>query len=109
MILASHSRQTLPAAGTHIAPTLDTPEGHGVLLTVFCHVTFYVLRISDCAVVHWRRFENDFVALAHHSGVSLCGTLFAVLSLRYQQLHLFQIRVRHAAPHTHCCCRWLHR
>lgn len=37
-------------------------------------------------------FHNDFINLAHNMGVYLYDDLLAVVSLRYQTIHILQIR-----------------
>lgn len=37
-------------------------------------------------------FQNDFVNLAHNMGVFLYDDLLAIVSLRYQTIHILQIR-----------------
>lgn len=37
-------------------------------------------------------FVNDFVNLAHNTGVFLYDDLLAIVSLRYQIIHILQIR-----------------
>ncbi|XP_010437418.1 PREDICTED: light-mediated development protein DET1 [Camelina sativa] len=55
-------------------------------------ITFILLRLDDGVVLDERAFHHDFVNLAHNMGVFLYDDLLAILSLRYQRIHLLQIR-----------------
>ncbi|KAG7615459.1 Light-mediated development protein DET1 [Arabidopsis thaliana] len=55
-------------------------------------ITFVLLRLDDGVVLDKRVFLHDFVNLAHNMGVFLYDDLLAILSLRYQRIHLLQIR-----------------
>ncbi|CAH8272810.1 unnamed protein product [Arabidopsis lyrata] len=55
-------------------------------------ITFILLRLDDGDVLDERVFLHDFVNLAHNMGVFLYDDLLAILSLRYQRIHLLQIR-----------------
>ncbi|CAL9232284.1 unnamed protein product [Arabidopsis halleri] len=55
-------------------------------------ITFILLRLDDGVVLDERVFLHDFVNLAHNMGVFLYDDLLAILSLRYQRIHLLQIR-----------------
>ncbi|XP_019090681.1 PREDICTED: light-mediated development protein DET1-like [Camelina sativa] len=55
-------------------------------------ITFILVRLDDGVVLDERAFHHDFVNLAHNMGVFLYDDLLAILSLRYQRIHLLQIR-----------------
>lgn len=48
--------------------------------------------MEDGAKLDQRVFCNDFVNLAHSMGVFLYDDLLAIVSLRYQRIHILQIR-----------------
>lgn len=55
-------------------------------------ITFVLLRLDDGVVLDERVFLHDFVNLAYNMGVFLYDDLLAILSLRFQKIHLLQIR-----------------
>uniref|UniRef100_A0A1J3D9M5 Light-mediated development protein DET1 n=1 Tax=Noccaea caerulescens TaxID=107243 RepID=A0A1J3D9M5_NOCCA len=55
-------------------------------------ITFVLLRLDDGVILDERVFLHDFVNLAYNMGVFLYDDLLAILSLRYQKIHLLQIR-----------------
>ncbi|RYR10351.1 hypothetical protein Ahy_B05g078817 isoform E [Arachis hypogaea] len=55
-------------------------------------ITFHLLRLEDGFVLDEKVFCNDFVNLAHNMGVFLYDDLLAIVSLRYQIIHILQIR-----------------
>ncbi|XP_062095827.1 light-mediated development protein DET1 [Humulus lupulus] len=55
-------------------------------------ITFHLLRLEDGVVLDEKVFNDDFVNLAHNMGVFLHDDLLAVVSLRYQTIHILQIR-----------------
>ncbi|KAM7491055.1 hypothetical protein LguiA_033976 [Lonicera macranthoides] len=55
-------------------------------------ITFHLLRLEDGVVLDERVFRNDYVNLAHNMGVFLYDDLLALVSLRYQRIHILQIR-----------------
>lgn len=50
------------------------------------------IRLEDGVILDERVFHNDFVNLAHNMGVFLYDDLLAIVSLRYQTVHILQIR-----------------
>lgn len=48
--------------------------------------------MEDGVVLDERVFRNDYVNLAHSMGVFLYDNLLAIVSLRYQRIHILQIR-----------------
>ncbi|XP_023526408.1 light-mediated development protein DET1-like isoform X2 [Cucurbita pepo subsp. pepo] len=55
-------------------------------------ITFHLLRLEDGEILDVKVFVNDFVNLAHNTGVFLYDDLLAIVSLRYQIVHILQIR-----------------
>lgn len=55
-------------------------------------ITFHLLRLEDGAILGERVFHNDYVNLAHSIGAFLYDDLLAIVSLRYQRIHILQIR-----------------
>ncbi|XVE49666.1 hypothetical protein DITRI_Ditri01bG0099700 [Diplodiscus trichospermus] len=55
-------------------------------------ITFHLLRLEDGVILDEKVFHNDYVNLAHNMGVFLYDDLLAVVSLRYQTIHILQIR-----------------
>lgn len=51
-----------------------------------------MIRLEDGTVLDEKVFHNDFVNLTHSMGVFLYDDLLAILSLRYQTVHILQIR-----------------
>lgn len=49
-------------------------------------------RLEDGVVLDERVFCNDYINLAHSMGVFLFDDLLAIVSLRYQRIHILQIR-----------------
>lgn len=50
------------------------------------------IRLEDGVVLDEKVFCNDFVNLTHNMGLFLYDDLLAILSLRYQTVHILQIR-----------------
>uniref|UniRef100_A0A5B7A0W9 Putative light-mediated development protein DET1 isoform X2 n=1 Tax=Davidia involucrata TaxID=16924 RepID=A0A5B7A0W9_DAVIN len=55
-------------------------------------ITFHLLRLEDGVILDERVFRNDYVNLVHSMGVFLYDDLLAIVSLRYQTIHILQIR-----------------
>ncbi|KAG4972841.1 hypothetical protein JHK87_029662 [Glycine soja] len=55
-------------------------------------ITFHLLRLEDGEILDKKVFSNDFVNLTHNMGVFLYDDLLAIVSLRYQTIHILQIR-----------------
>ncbi|KAL6585659.1 acid phosphatase det1 [Orobanche minor] len=55
-------------------------------------ITFHLVRMEDGVILDEKVFHNDYINLAHNMGVYLYDDLVAVLSLRYQRIHILQIR-----------------
>lgn len=48
--------------------------------------------MEDGVILDERVFCNDYINLAHSMGVFLYDDLVAIVSLRYQRIHILQIR-----------------
>ncbi|KAI5659064.1 hypothetical protein M9H77_27857 [Catharanthus roseus] len=55
-------------------------------------ISFHLLRLEDGVLLDERVFCNDYVNLSHSTGVFLYDDLLAIVSLRYQRIHILQIR-----------------
>lgn len=49
-------------------------------------------RLEDGEILDKKVFSNDFVNLTHNTGVFLYDDLLAIVSLRYQTIHVLQVR-----------------
>ncbi|KAF2315861.1 hypothetical protein GH714_040550 [Hevea brasiliensis] len=79
---------------TSTAQFHDTPAIGGAIQGVpsIERITFHLLRLEDGMILDEKVFRNDFVNLAHNMGVFLYDDLLAIVSLRYQTIHILQIR-----------------
>ncbi|KAF6156810.1 hypothetical protein GIB67_033279 [Kingdonia uniflora] len=55
-------------------------------------ITFHLVRMEDGTILDQKVLCNDFVNITHNMGVFLYDDLLAILSLRYQTIHILQIR-----------------
>ncbi|XP_074562830.1 light-mediated development protein DET1-like isoform X1 [Curcuma longa] len=55
-------------------------------------ITFHLVRLNDGVIMDEKSFRNDYVSLIHSMGVFLYENLLCVLSLRYQTIHILQVR-----------------
>ncbi|KAG6489349.1 hypothetical protein ZIOFF_050618 [Zingiber officinale] len=55
-------------------------------------ITFHLVRLNDGVVMDEKSFRNDYVSLIHNMGVFLHDNLLCVFSLRYQTIHILQVR-----------------
>ncbi|XP_068657792.1 light-mediated development protein DET1 isoform X2 [Aristolochia californica] len=80
------------ATSTAQGPDAPATEGavHGV--PSIERITFHLVRLEDGDILDAKVLYNDFVNLAHNMGVFLYDDLLAILSLRYQTIHVLQIR-----------------
>ncbi|XP_073106301.1 light-mediated development protein DET1 isoform X3 [Elaeis guineensis] len=76
-------------AQSHEAPTT---EGAIEGLPSIEKITFYLVRLEDGVILDEKAFCNDFVNLAQSMGVFLYEDLLCIMSLRYQTIHILQIR-----------------
>lgn len=51
-----------------------------------------ISRLEDGDILDEKVFFNDYVNLTHNMGVFLYDDLLAIVSLRYQTIHILQIR-----------------
>lgn len=79
---------------TSTAQIHDAPVVGGAVLGVPSveKITFHLLRLRDGVLLDERVFCNDYVNLSHSMGVFLYDDLLAIVSLRYQRIHILQIR-----------------
>ncbi|KVH31636.1 De-etiolated protein 1, Det1 [Cynara cardunculus var. scolymus] len=79
---------------TSTAQIYDAPATGGAIQGVpsIEKITFHLLRLEDGVVLDERVFCNDYINLAHSMGVFLYDDLLAIVSLRYQRIHILQIR-----------------
>ncbi|GAA0140857.1 ubiquitin-protein ligase [Lithospermum erythrorhizon] len=79
---------------TSTAQVHDAPAVGGAIQGVpsIDKITFHLLRMEDGVILDERVFHNDYVNLAHNNGVFLYDDLLAIVSLRYQRIHILQIR-----------------
>ncbi|CAN8246662.1 unnamed protein product [Cochlearia groenlandica] len=79
---------------TSTAQIHDSPPSPGAVPGVpsIDKITFILLRLDDGVILDERVLLHDFVNLAYNMGVFLYDDLLAILSLRYQKIHLLQIR-----------------
>lgn len=59
---------------------------------IFILVLLCKIRLEDGVVLDEKVFHNDFINLAHNMGVFLYDDLLAIVSLRYQTIHILQVR-----------------
>ncbi|XP_019250409.1 PREDICTED: light-mediated development protein DET1 isoform X5 [Nicotiana attenuata] len=79
---------------TSTAQIHDVPPTGGAIQGVPSveKITFHLLRLEDGAILDERVFHNDYVNLAHSVGAFLYDDLLAIVSLRFQRIHILQIR-----------------
>nr|XP_025699865.1 light-mediated development protein DET1 isoform X3 [Arachis hypogaea] len=79
---------------TSTAQVHDAPAVGGAVQGVpsIEKITFHLLRLEDGFVLDEKVFCNDYVNLAHNLGVFLYDDLLTIVSLRYQIIHILQIR-----------------
>lgn len=79
---------------TSTAPDQDAPVSEGAIQGVpsIEKITFFLVRLSDGVVMAERIFRNDFIHLPHNMGVFLYDDLLSIMSIRYQRIHILQIR-----------------
>ncbi|CAA0836874.1 Light-mediated development protein DET1 [Striga hermonthica] len=79
---------------TSTAQILDAPAVGGAIPGVpsIEKITFHLVRLEDGVVLDQRVFCNDYISLAHSMGAYLYDDLVAIVSLRYQRIHILQIR-----------------
>ncbi|VFQ61625.1 unnamed protein product [Cuscuta campestris] len=90
----ANNRFGLFATSTVTSQVQDAPTIGGALYGIpsFEKITFHLLRLDDGAILDERVFSHDCINLAHSMGVHMYDNLLAVLSLRYQRIHILQVR-----------------
>lgn len=79
---------------TSTAQIQDAPAVGGAIpgIPSIEKITFHLVRMEDGIILDEREFCNDYINLAHSMGVYLYDDLVAIVSLRYQKIHILQIR-----------------
>ncbi|KAF9603755.1 hypothetical protein IFM89_037841 [Coptis chinensis] len=79
---------------TQTAQVYDAPATDGTTQGIpsIEKITFHLVRLEDGITLDEKVFSNDFVNLGHNMGVFLYDDLLAIMSLRYQTIHILQIR-----------------
>ncbi|KAK1273764.1 Light-mediated development protein DET1 [Acorus gramineus] len=76
-------------AQVHDAPAI---EGATPGVPPIEKITFHLVRLQDGLKLDERVFRDDFVNLAHNMGVFLYDDILCIVSLRFQTIHILQIR-----------------
>ncbi|KAL6615285.1 hypothetical protein ACP70R_037555 [Stipagrostis hirtigluma subsp. patula] len=61
-------------------------------ITFYLDICICVTRLEDGVILDEKAFWNDFINLAHSIGAYLYEDLLCIVSLRYQTIHILQIR-----------------
>ncbi|GAB4833075.1 acid phosphatase det1 [Ancistrocladus abbreviatus] len=71
----------------------DAPPTEGAVqgIPLIETITFHLVRLEDGVILDEKVFRNDFINLAHNMGVFLYDDLLAIVSLRYQTIHILQV------------------
>lgn len=79
---------------TSTAPDTNAAATNGAVPGVPCieKITFLVVRFADGSITGRSVFKDDYIHLAHNAGVFLHDDLLAVLSIRFQRIHILQVR-----------------
>ncbi|XP_066381010.1 light-mediated development protein DET1 [Miscanthus floridulus] len=79
---------------TSTAQSNDSTATEGAIHGVrsFEKITFYLVRLEDGVILDEKAFCNDFINLSHSIGAYLYEDLLCIVSLRYQTVHILQIR-----------------
>ncbi|KAJ4828826.1 acid phosphatase det1 [Turnera subulata] len=79
---------------TSAAQIQDAPATGGAVPGVPSveRITLHLLRLEDGVILDEKVFWNDFINLADNRGAFLYDDLLAIVSLRYQIIHILQIR-----------------
>ncbi|KAK0607886.1 hypothetical protein LWI29_022011 [Acer saccharum] len=72
----------------------DAPANEGAIQEVpfIEKITFHLVSLEDGVILDEKVFHNDFINLTNNMGVFLYDDLLAIVSLRYQTIHILQIR-----------------
>ncbi|XP_074286783.1 light-mediated development protein DET1 isoform X2 [Silene latifolia] len=79
---------------TSTAQPHDAPATGGAVQGVpsIEKITFHLLRLEDGIILDKKAFFYDYINLAHNMGVYLYDDLLAIVSIRFQTIHILQIR-----------------
>ncbi|KAH9617091.1 hypothetical protein KSS87_015218 [Heliosperma pusillum] len=79
---------------TSTAQPHDAPATGGAVQGVpsIEKITFHLLRLEDGIILDKKIFFYDYINLAHNMGVYLYDDLLAIVSIRFQTIHILQIR-----------------
>ena len=79
---------------TSTAPDPNAAATNGAVPGVPCieKITFFIVRFADGVITGRSVFKDDYIHLAHNAGVFLHEDLLAVLSIRFQRIHILQVR-----------------
>ncbi|KAF9179880.1 acid phosphatase det1 [Haplosporangium sp. Z 11] len=55
-------------------------------------VIFYVIELTTGKIIDKREFKNEYITIAHHTGVSLYDSLFAVMLIQSQAIQIIHIK-----------------
>ncbi|KAL9265388.1 Light-mediated development protein DET1-like protein [Drosera capensis] len=79
---------------TSTTQTHDAPATSGAVhgIPSIEMITFHLVRLEDGVILDEKVFRDDFIYLAHNTGVFLYDDLLAIVSLRYQVIHILQIK-----------------
>ncbi|KAF8974836.1 acid phosphatase det1 [Entomortierella lignicola] len=55
-------------------------------------VVFYVIELATGKIIDKREFKNEYISIAHHTGVSLYDSLFAVMLIQSQAIQIIHIK-----------------
>ncbi|KAI7825094.1 De-etiolated protein 1 Det1-domain-containing protein [Gamsiella multidivaricata] len=55
-------------------------------------VVFYVIELVTGKIIDKREFKNEYITIAHHTGVSLYDSLFAVMLIQSQAIQIIHIK-----------------
>ncbi|CAG8513204.1 6469_t:CDS:2 [Acaulospora colombiana] len=86
MILASSSTSNCSAEEARLYPcSLNC-------IPNFDDITFYLVEIATGKVCDSRTYKNEYIHLSYHSGVSLAGNLFSIMSIQNQTIRILHIK-----------------
>ncbi|KAJ7562096.1 hypothetical protein O6H91_03G055000 [Diphasiastrum complanatum] len=79
---------------TRTGPDSDAPATPGAPPGVpsIERIALHLVRLADGVVVDERVYRDDFIHLSHNAGVCMYDDLLAILSIKYQSIHIVQIR-----------------
>ncbi|MCO5571024.1 hypothetical protein L7F22_024755 [Adiantum nelumboides] len=79
---------------TSTTPETEPPARPGAVPNIpsMEKITFYLVRLADGIIMDERKFHDDFIHLAHNVGVFMYDDFISILSVRYQAVHILQVR-----------------